>query len=637
MTLQQLAGAALRLQQRKSALSPQVDVLFLVEAARDRLLAQPYVPEPIPAFRKEEADKVRIIANPTPMDRLIDEALLQELVPAVEPLLTDAVHAYRRARSTYSAAQALAAALARGERHLALLDIAAYYDNLDRDALADMLRPRLRPAMLELLMSQISAPLRLEGEVIPRLQGIPTGRAVSPVVANAFLAGVDQLMQTLPCTYLRYGDDLLIAAVGKEEADRCEGELRGALAALKLSVAEHKTQRIEYIGAPVSYLGHLVNEHGVYEKVADNRLKRIAAPGRQRDGAQQEVPVDIAEIAPPWRRLRTLYVTESGVYLSLREGLAVVRRGNEVLREIPFRTIDRVLVLAGAAMSSGFISACIVRNIPLLVFVNRGRAYGSLVAAGMPNPLRLRAQYDLLADPLRRMSAARAIVAAKLEAMERRLGSTGAASSHRQTLRELGEGIAAAADFDSLRGLEGQATKIYFEGFALRIKRPEFAFTGRSRQPPKDAVNSLMSFSYSLIFGEMQTALLACGLDPHAGLFHELRPGHPALASDLIEPYRSLIGDSFVLSVINQGMMHLEDFEPVGQGVFLTAEGRKSFLTAYEGFMVRPLGGGRGHTTPRGLIQAGARAFLRVVVGDTDLLELPLHRDDEQAAGADLS
>jgi CRISPR-associated protein Cas1 len=639
LTLQQLAGAALRLQQRKSALPPHADVLFLVEAARDRLLAQPYVAEPIPAFRKEEADKTRIIANPTPLDRVIDEALLHELLPSVEPLLTDAVHAYRCGRSTYSAAQALAAALSSGQRHLALLDIAAYYDNLDRDALAAMLRPLLRPVILELLIAQLAAPLRLDGEIIARPQGIPIGRGVSPVVANAFLSNLDHLMQTLPCTYLRYGDDLLIAATDNKQADRCETELRSALVALRLSVAEHKTQRIEYTGTPVAYLGHLVNEHGVYEKVADNRLKRITAASHKRENGERGLSsgaiVDTGDIAPAWRRLRTLYVTESGVYLSFREGLAVVRRGKEVLREIPFRTIDRVLVLAGAAMSSGFISACIVRNIPLLVFVNKGRAYGSLVAAGMPNPLRLRAQYDLLADPVRRMSAARAIVGAKLKAMERRLGNLSAAAPRRKTLRELGQRAANTTEAESLRGVEGQATKIYYEGFAMRIKRPEFAFDSRSRQPPKDAVNSLMSFSYSLVFGEMQTSLLACGLDPHAGLFHELRPGHPALASDLIEPYRSLIGDSFVLSLINQGMVTQQDFQAVGQGVFLTHEGRRSFLTAYEGFMVRPLGGSRGHTTPRGLIQAGARAFLHVVIGETDELVLPLLCEEQCAADGD--
>lgn len=639
LTLQQLAGAALRLQQRKSTLPRDCDLLFLVEAARDRLLVRPYQAEPLPAYRKSKATKIRIICNPSAVDRVINEAVLREIEPTLEPLLSDAVHAYRRGRSVYSAGQALVQMLADGRRHVRLLDIASYYDSLDRTKLANLLQPLLQPALLRLLMAQLAAPLRLDGRVIKRPRGIPTGCAISPAIANAFLLDLDRRMQQLPCGYLRYGDDLLVAASTCEEADQAERELRAGLQDLGLAVAEQKVVRAEYAESPIAYLGLLVSDKGIYERVAHDRLERITASTIckriMEGGSGPDDPPANPDGEVNWRRQRTLYITEPGFYLSFRDAQAIIRHGGKIVREIPFRHIDRVLVLAGAAMSSGFISACVVRNIPLLVFVNKGRAYGSLVAAGMPNPLRLRAQYDLLSDPPRRLALARSIVDAKLQAMQRRLRNVANAAPQRQAIDRLSGQLASAHDSGTLRGLEGQASKVYYEGFALRIKPPQFAFVRRSRRPPKDAINSLLSFSYSLIFGEMQTSLLACGLDPHAGVFHELQPGHPALASDLVEPYRALIADSFVLAVVNQGVLLPSDFTRERGGVFMTAQGRKTYLGAYEGFMVRPLGGARGHTPPRGLIQAGARAFLGIVMGEAEHLVMPLlHGDDTDVVGS---
>jgi hypothetical protein len=185
--------------------------------------------------------------------------------------------------------------------------------------------------------------------------------------------------------------------------------------------------------------------------------------------------------------------------------------------------------------------------------------------------------------------------------------------------------LSEAPDIPTLMGLEGAATKAYYRGFAARIRRPEFALTERTKRPPRDPINSLLSFSYSLIFGEMQTALLAHGLDPHPGLLHELRRGHPALASDLIEPYRPLIADSFVLLLVNGGIMQPSDFEEKGGGCYLTADGRRRLLHVFERQMNRRQGSAPG---PRQMLQGAAQAMLQVVLGERQDLHLPLKTDE---------
>ena len=280
-------------------------------------------------------------------------------------------------------------------------------------------------------------------------------------------------------------------------------------------------------------------------------------------------------------------------------------------------------------MSSGFMSACIAAAVPVLFFVGKGRAYGSLVGSGMPNPLRLRAQYDLVSRSERRIPLARQIVHSKLRVMRRRLErQQQVADSQRVRIERLLEEVDKAPDPGVLRGLEGAATRVWYEAFGKRIQRSGFEFNTRTKRPPRDPINSLLSFAYSLIFGEMQTALLAHGLDPHPGLLHDLRLRHPALASDLIEPYRILIADTFVLSVVNRGQFDIKDFgDYAGGGVYLSGKGRRRFLHAFEEFIVRPLGP-PGSATPRQLLEGAALAMLRVVLGDTDELDLPLRCGD---------
>lgn len=624
LSIQQLVGAAERLRAARVMEERAVDWLGVMESARDRLIVQPFRADALHAYRRSRDGKTRTIALVDPVERLIEEALLPILQRSLAPDQHPAMHAYVPGRSTWTAARALSAALGAGRRVIRQLDVKAYFDRIDRARLAPLVARRLNHAQAEIINAFSAAPLLLDGRRVERALGIPQGRPLSPPLANLYLAGADLAMRMPGVTYLRYGDDILIAAETTEFADAAEQRFLRLLHLLGLEANAEKTRRIEYRDEPVEYLGHLVSSDGLYERVAGERLQRIVE--KNSAGESQ------AAATRTNRRNRTLYITEHSTYLHVQDSQIVIRKGGEDLRTIPLRNVDRVLLMAGAAMSSGLVSALVSRQIPMQIFVGRGRAYGSLVSGGLPNPLRLRAQYDLCSDLSRRLPLARSIVHAKLLAMLRRLRPLPTAREHRDKIETLQSAVAAAGDFNALRGAEGMASRVYYEGFALRIRVPDFAFRERSRKPPRDPINSLLSFTYSLLFSEMLTALLVCGLDPHPGLVHELRPNHPALASDLIEPYRILVADTFVLTLVNTRQVNAEGFFPqADKGIYMTAETRKDVLTAFEHFMTRPLGGAKGDLTPRQLLDAAAQAYLGVVLGEADALRLPLGRDDVHA------
>ena len=152
-------------------------------------------------------------------------------------------------------------------------------------------------------------------------------------------------------------------------------------------------------------------------------------------------------------------------------------------------------------------------------------------------------------------------------------------------LKSFLEYIQNAKSMDQLRGYEGEAASIYFGVFDELIlqQKEEFYFHGRNKRPPLDNVNAMLSFAYSLLAGMCGAALEAVGLDPYVGFFHTDRPGRMSLALDLMEEFRGIMADRFVLTLINKRIMKPEYFTKKENGaVIMTDQGRKTFLSAWQ-------------------------------------------------------
>jgi CRISPR-associated protein Cas1 len=195
-------------------------------------------------------------------------------------------------------------------------------------------------------------------------------------------------------------------------------------------------------------------------------------------------------------------------------------------------------------------------------------------------------------------------------------------------LKDSAERAEQARSLADLRGIEGYAARLYFGEFPGMVKSEEeaesgqfsFDFAQRNRRPPRDPVNALLSLAYSLLSKDLTVACYAVGFDPFLGFYHQPRFGRPALALDLMEPFRPLIADSAVLSAINTRMVTVKDFVQTGQAVSLTPGGRKAFFRAYElrmdTMVTHPLFDYR--VSYRRLLEIQARLLARVLEGEID-------------------
>jgi CRISPR-associated protein Cas1 len=236
-----------------------------------------------------------------------------------------------------------------------------------------------------------------------------------------------------------------------------------------------------------------------------------------------------------------------------------------------------------------------------------------------------RHQYEAATDPQRSLALARRFVRAKI-ANCRTLLRRNHPELSESLLRDLKADMDKAAEadrMDSLLGIEGTAAHRYFSAFGEMLHAGEdatttFDFQQRNRRPPRDPVNAMLSFAYALLTREWTAVLQAVGFDPYLGFYHQPRYGRPALALDLMEEFRPLIGDSAVLTAINNGEMKAADFISAMGAVALTAAGRKKFIEAYERRMsqeiTHPIFGYR--ISYRRVLEVQARLLGRYLAGE---------------------
>lgn len=332
------------------------------------------------------------------------------------------------------------------------------------------------------------------------------------------------------------------------------------------------------------------------------------------------------------KMLNTLYLLTPGSALSLNnESIQVMVGGEEKLR-VPSISIDSIMCFGNSTITTPLIQYCGGRGISVAWFSEYGRFYGRLSGPVHGNILLRRRQFQTLDQPEARVAIVRSILVGKLVNSRETLFRAARESADPQArdrlkacadaIGQLGEKMEATMDIDALRGIEGVAAKLYFDVFPLLLKATDAAivFHGRSRQPPEDPVNAVLSFLYTLLKNDVQSALEGVGLDPACGYLHALRPGRPALALDIMEELRSPLCDRLALALINRGQITAKSFEKLAVPFHMTDSARKAVIGAWQkrkqDMIMHPFLKER---IPVGLIpHCQAMLFARVLRGDLD-------------------
>jgi CRISPR-associated protein Cas1 len=335
-------------------------------------------------------------------------------------------------------------------------------------------------------------------------------------------------------------------------------------------------------------------EETLYQIGRIERPAETAAPGADTVG-----PARITQVIPKSDDGAVLYVQEPGARVGKRSEHLTIHKDGVELNRVPLAAVRQVVVFGNVQVSTQALETLATNDIPVMYLTGYGRFVGAFVSAPTKNVLLRQEQYRRFQDPAEALTLAKEVVRAKLVNQRALLmrslrsqgedeeAARGADEPAARDLAELLRRVERAEEVETLLGLEGQGAALYFGEFGRFLKAQPpgrgFDFKTRNRRPPRDPVNALLSFAYSLLCKDCFSAVLTVGFDPYCGFFHVGRYGRPSLALDLMEEFRSIIADSVVLSLVNNRLVTPDDFLTWrDHACQLTENGRKKFFAAYE-------------------------------------------------------
>jgi len=296
---------------------------------------------------------------------------------------------------------------------------------------------------------------------------------------------------------------------------------------------------------------------------------------------------NIRKIVPSRADGGILYVSEPGAHLGKSGETLVITYPDGRKDSLPIKDIVHISLFGNVQCSTQLIHYLMLCGIQISYLSTHGSLWGMTTPLITKNINLRQKQFIKFSNPEIALRLAKWIVYAKIANQRTLLRRNGKASAKvLQELQELRNRVLDMENIESLRGLEGRAGRIYWESFSTMLKTKEIynnnIMNGRNRRPPRDPVNALLSLGYTLLARDFMVACSGVGLDPLYGFYHQLEPGRPALALDLMEPFRSLIVDSIVIRVLNTGEIGLKQFYWGQDSCNLKKNGRDTFFAAYE-------------------------------------------------------
>lgn len=284
--------------------------------------------------------------------------------------------------------------------------------------------------------------------------------------------------------------------------------------------------------------------------------------------------------------LNTLFVTRQGSSLSKDGECVELRHEGAILGKIPIHTLDSLICFGGVSLSPYLLDHCAKNGVTVSWFSEYGRFMASMHGPTTGNVLLRRAQYRQADSEEGSVALARSFILGKISNCRTVLlrhnrqspdpGLDQATSALSSCLSRL----KIPQELEVLRGIEGEAAHIYFGVFDKLLSSTELRFEKRSRRPPRNEVNCLLSFFYTLLCHDMRSALEGVGLDPAVGFLHRDRPGRPSLALDMMEEFRPYMADRLTLTLLNRKQIQKQDFTRTESGAVLLKENPRRELLA---------------------------------------------------------
>ncbi|MCA9065514.1 MAG: CRISPR-associated endonuclease Cas1, partial [Planctomycetaceae bacterium] len=529
-----------------------------------------YQPQPCTRISVTTGDRDRTLAIPCREDRVLQRAVHTFLAPVLDRVLEAGSLAYRRGKHREHAARQIQRAASDGFAWGLKTDFADFFDSVDHEQLKRRLRAYLAdPALEGLIMGWVRS-----GSPEPH-RGLPTGAVVSPLLANLFLDEFDETVAASGARLLRYADDFILLFRDRSQADAMLTIAREAAAQLKLKLNAEKTRVLD-LTEPFQFLGYQFTCDESWSESPTGEVRPIHEIGWCNVADLPPGPVGLTRLPGETDEINTsqrslALIGPDGDWLDVRNGvLRRKKRGDtESQPLVPVERIDHLFVVGFPSLNRHLLRHLAQTDTPLLLASDNGLDEVWVTSRAIEDARVVRAQFSCFENNAWRLEIARALIAAKID----NYASLAAATSFitdgqlvSEQIRAYCESASQADRIEQLTGYEGQAANLWYSALAgTRIGR--FEFPGRRAPRAHDPLNILLNIGFTALHNWTAHFLRVHGFAPAAGIMHEHRSGHAALASDLMEPLRHLV-DAVVLDCSDD--LSTKDFQYDQDGPFPT-------------------------------------------------------------------
>ncbi len=576
-------------------------------------LYEPY--DVIGRYMLQKNGKHRFITSFASTDRLIMRLIYQAISPMIEIKLKDCSYAYRKNKGVLDAINACLNYINNGYKYIIKIDVKDFFDEIDHNTLKEKLGEYIdNENLIKLLEKYMKLNVKIIGENrnFKIKKGIAQGSSLSPLFSNIYLDIFDEFCLEKNWNIVRYGDDINIFLSDNKTCASIVTEVENFLMDnLKLSINQEKL-KISIVD-DIEILGYSFKlRNGLYF-------------AHKKDRKEHTVYYD-------WHRIE--YKKLFGEYHIISDGIlrkkdfTLFFENNEKFQHIPVNSVNSISVYSDTYFTSEFFREISYKKIPLYLYDKNRKFLGAFTSPDMEAGGNvLLAQCAAYLDGDRRLSIAKAIVIASAKNIKANLiyyrkGMDG--SIYRMKIDKISKTIEYIDKVDNISTLmikEANIRNIYFSVFDEIIKSDEFSFKKRSMRPPKNAVNSMISFGNTLLYNYFYTSIIKNKLDIRISYLHSSSKRRHNLNLDLSEMFKPLIVDRLIFKLINKRMINIDlHFEERDNGVFLNAEGRKVFLEHFTNLMIHYHSTNDGGLNYVRIIDEEIKKFKRVIMNNEEYL-----------------
>lgn len=518
--------------------------------------------------------KKRVITNMAVKDRFIARLISQKLKRYMEPMFLPNSFAYQDNKGILEAVMKAQLYVEAGNEILLEIDIKDYFDTIPLDKMLEELMTHITDnRVVEIIKKYMFCRIEMDNSIIHNTQGLVQGNSFSPILSNLYLHSLDMWLEEQGLNWIRFADNIYIYANNMPAAE-----------SLYKSVAEKIEQEYDLkINSGKSGIYNIFERrilgYEFYKRKGSVEVRKHKYQKTETHGGWYASSLQMVN--------KEYHIVQDGVLN--KKDYALLFENSEEKHHIPVEVLEQINIYNQVAISTNVLNTFANKNIRCGVFDKHGNVMGYFTPYGCSGVAStMLKQCELYLDSQRRLETAKKMEIAMLHNMRANLRYYHKKNSNpsiKKIISEISGDIEALnieKTVDALLLIEARARQRYYMAFNYIINNPDFAFEKRSRRPPKDPINALISFGNTLLYNQFLQMLGKTTLEPGIGVVHATNRRRNTLNLDFADIYKPVIVDRVIFTLINLHQIKTEDFELHGDGVYMTRHGKKMFLEQFE-------------------------------------------------------